>query len=641
MKRLLIILLLLSFTVSAAAENTYYYFSDTDHPEHEGFKLLDYSQPTDTFSSYINLDEQPALWATMPFSADTKINGDVSITVFIEADFIRPELLPIQVKIIKASLIDVAPSGNVEVIGATRPTPLVFIRNETLKSTTFKLDNIEYVVSAGHSLGVKIEKTFDILSYFPFSIFSPFFSTNVLYDASYTKSYVLIPFNITGEGISLQCFSPEKEVRPGEDAIYTLIVYNNGDQQDTITIASSYTGGDWTVNTGDSQLTVAAQSFSYTDVTVTPPANATEGDYLNITITATGTTGSDSLWLNTSVAPPEYGVTVEALYNSLEAEPGEQVTFEFLVENTGDLYDTYDLFVTCIWGGTPDRNSVSLDVGESEQVSVSVTVPENATNGTTQVVGLTAQSRNSDEESTATSTLRVVYTAPSGGGSNFMTTIFWILFIVGVVVILILAYYLGRTAQKMVLLECDERVAEVAPGAQVAFTVRLINPLEKTEKGKQRYRLKVEGRIPERWKAELSQEEVVIDGGDEAEVTLEVQIPEDSPLDEWTSLDVVATPQKGKSERLNLLITLREPEERLQTEITHEPEEFGEGERVVTTVTIENVGEKTAENKKVILFVNGKEKNRIEGITIKPNAHVKIELPWIAEEENEIEVRVE
>jgi len=230
MKRLLIILLLLSFTVSAAAENTYYYFSDTDHPEHEGFKLLDYSQPTDTFSSYINLDEQPALWATMPFSADTKINGDVSITVFIEADFIRPELLPIQVKIIKASLIDVAPSGNVEVIGATRPTPLVFIRNETLKSTTFKLDNIEYVVSAGHSLGVKIEKTFDILSYFPFSIFSPFFSTNVLYDASYTKSYVLIPFNITGEGISLQCFSPEKEVRPGEDAIYTLIVYNNGDQ---------------------------------------------------------------------------------------------------------------------------------------------------------------------------------------------------------------------------------------------------------------------------------------------------------------------------------------------------------------------------------------------------------------------------
>lgn len=641
MKRWLIVLLLLSFAISAAAENTYYYFSDADHPELEDFKLLDYSQPTDTFSSYINLDEQAALWATTPFSADTKINGDVSITVFIEADFIRPELLPIQVKIIKASLIDVAPSGNVEVIDATRPTPLVFVKNETLKSTTLKLNNIEYVISEGHALGVKIEKTFDILSYFPFSVFSPFFSTNILYDASYTKSYVLIPFNVTGEGISLQCFSPEKEVRPGEDAIYTLIVYNNGDQQDTVTITSDYAGDGWTVTIGDSQVTVAAQSFSYTDITVTPPANATEGDYLNITITAMGTTGGDSLWLNTSVSPPEYGVTVEALYNSLEGEPGEQVTFNFLVENTGDLYDTYDLFVTSIWGGTLDKNSVSLDVGETEQVSVTVTVPENATNGTTQVVGLTAQSRNSDKEDTATSTLRVVYIAPSGGENNLMTDVFWILFIVGVAVILILAYYLGRTAQKMVIMECDERVAEVAPGARAVFTIRLTNPLEKTAKGRQRYRLKVEGKIPEKWTVDLNPEEVIIDGGDEAEVTLEVQVPEDSPLDEWTSLDVVATPQKGKSERLNLLITLREPEERLRTEITHEPEEFSEGERVVTMVTVKNVGEKTAENKKVMLFVNGKEKNRIEGITVKPNAQVKIELPWIAEEENEVEVRVE
>ena len=79
----------------------------------------------------------------------------------------------------------------------------------------------------------------------------------------------------------------------------------------------------------------------------------------------------------------------------------------------------------------------------------------------------------------------------------------------------------------------------------------------------------------------------------------------------------------------------------LKTEITHEPEEFEEGKKVITRVKIHNEGEKEAENKKVALLVNGKEKNSIEGITIPPNAYVEVEIPWIAEKENEIEVKLE
>ena len=112
-------------------------------------------------------------------------------------------------------------------------------------------------------------------------------------------------------------------------------------------------------------------------------------------------------------------------------------------------------------------------------------------------------------------------------------------------------------------------------------------------------------------------------------------------MDEWASIDVVALPEKGKGESINLMISIREPREMLHTEMTHEPKEFGEGDRIVTKVKVENRGEKAAENKKVILLVNGKEKNRIEGVTIPPGAAVEIELPWIAEEENEVEIRIE
>ncbi|HHF55421.1 MAG TPA: hypothetical protein ENL42_00710, partial [Thermoplasmatales archaeon] len=128
---------------------------------------------------------------------------------------------------------------------------------------------------------------------------------------------------------------------------------------------------------------------------------------------------------------------------------------------------------------------------------------------------------------------------------------------------------------------------------------------------------------------------------DEIDVMLKVKIPDDASIDEWASFDFVVLPEKGKSERMSLMVNVREPKEILNTEVKHEPEKFEEGERVVTKVRIENVGEKDAENKRVILYVNGKEKNRIEGVNIPAGGVVEIELPWIAEEENEIEVVVE
>ena len=642
MKKVLISLLLLSFTISATAQQTYYYLHDDSNPEHEQYLLMDRIEPTSSYSSYINLDETAAIWATPPFERDVKINGDVKITVIVEAFFIKPDLLPFQIKILKASLIDIAPSGNIDVIDATRPTSILFLRNETMKPKTFTINNVERVISAGHCLGIKIEKAFDLLSYFPFSILSPFFATYIHYDSTYTKSYVILPFNITG-GISIECFDNEKEVKAGEEAIYTLLIYNQGNQNDTIKIYSDYKGNEWIVSIEKEKLNIPAGSFDYTDVIVKAPENASEGDYLNITIFAEGNTGSGSIWLNTTIAPPEYGVRVTAKQKEIKVEPGKTFTVTFTVENTGDLYDTYNLNVTCVWDYDLERNKISLQPGESSNVSVLVKIPENATNGTTEIVALTAQSANSNKEDTDITNLRVYFVlSPSeGGGKNLGRTIGFILFVAGVIALLAVAYYMGRAVQKMAVLECDERLAEAPPGGSAEFNIKVINPLEREERNRMKYRFRVEGRIPEGWDVELDREEEILNGGEETEIKLKVRIPEDARIDEWTSLDFVAIPEKGKSEKINLMVSVREPKEKLQMEISHKPEEFEEGEKVVTKVRIENVGEKEAENKKVMLIVNGKEKNRIEGINIPPGTIVEVELPWIAEEENEVEVKVE
>ena len=98
MKRLVVGFLLLTLTVSVmsvAATPTKYYLSNDNHPDHEGYLLLDVSDPTSSGAAYLNLDEGPALWATDPFVADTKVDGDVSIVVFLEAEFTEDDVIPI------------------------------------------------------------------------------------------------------------------------------------------------------------------------------------------------------------------------------------------------------------------------------------------------------------------------------------------------------------------------------------------------------------------------------------------------------------------------------------------------------------------------------------------------------------------
>ena len=165
--------------------------------------------------------------------------------------------------------------------------------------------------------------------------------------------------------------------------------------------------------------------------------------------------------------------------------------------------------------------------------------------------------------------------------------------------ILALAFYLGRSTQKTIILESEDRVNEVAPGSHNTFSVHLKNPLEQDSKTQYKYRFRLEGRIPEHWNIEIENDEIVLHGGEEKLINIEINVPEDISTDEWASIDFVVVPSKGKSEKINFLLTLREPEAVLETDISHTPEEeeFEKDKRIVTTVKISNTGEIDAKNK--------------------------------------------
>jgi len=57
---------------------------------------MDSSNPASMIDAKQDLNVGPATWYTPPFQSDQKIYGDVSISLFIEAYFLRTDILPLQ-----------------------------------------------------------------------------------------------------------------------------------------------------------------------------------------------------------------------------------------------------------------------------------------------------------------------------------------------------------------------------------------------------------------------------------------------------------------------------------------------------------------------------------------------------------------
>jgi len=591
-----------------------------------------------------NLNEGPLRWYTAPFEEDTKLFGDASITLFIDSD-----ILPLQFRVIRVFLLDVSPAGVEIAIGSTAATPIFFVTNNTIKDKEFNIDNIEHTIPLGHSLGIRVEKSVDLLSFFPFSILQPFFSTNVLFDSTTATSILEAPFNATTGELVLETYPQEQSVKPGEEAIYEITVRNRGNIPDNVTLTHNAPSS-WNVTLDPATLKVPEGFLNYCEVYVAPPPDAEPGTYLNFTIIAQGQVGTADIWLNTTVAELTYGVTVHG-GASQDGQPGVILSYSFIIENSGDLTDTYTLSLTSDWDASLDTGTVSLEPHEQQAVPVSITIPQDAENNSKSTLTLTAQSQNSTRSDSASVITTAIVTADGGGAdesfwdSTSATLFLFVLFIAGIGILVVLAALLTYYAKKYVDVSCKEQMKEIAPGYAAEYTLSLTNPMEPSEKGKHRlnYQLSLGGELPDTWVADLDRELVALGGGESTEVILRVVAPKHAPLDEWASIDIIIKPVKirGKTEKVNVATVLREPRVQLKVaDVRHEPATFKEGDRIVSNITLTNVGEATTDSASVLLFVNGREKNRVEELTVPLEGYTKVDMPWVAEPgENRIEIK--
>jgi hypothetical protein len=116
-----------------------------------------------------------------------------------------------------------------------------------------------------------------------------------------------------------------------------------------------------------------------------------------------------------TVSAPSYGVRI-APSAAITGTAGTSVTYTLHVTNTGNTVDTFDLAVSGnTWPTTASAGTVTLNVGESTEVTVVVDIPSTAADGEMDSAAVTATSQS---DTSATDVATLMTTAVSAGPST-------------------------------------------------------------------------------------------------------------------------------------------------------------------------------------------------------------------------------
>ncbi len=226
--------------------------------------------------------------------------------------------------------------------------------------------------------------------------------------------------NITYETRGVLVTGPEDVMVTSTDPMsYNYWVNNTGTLSDSYDLLIESDDPGFSAS-GPSSITLEGKESVQVEVTVEADSSISPGVMANITVEATSQNES---YVNDShlveIRYETYGVDVEAPSDTSTSSPGLKV-YDFLVNNTGSLSDTYSLAVDST---DPDFDveappQVSLASSESKYIEVRVNITSSSEPGDSSMIGLTASSQNSTSNSTDSmvvtySAYDVSVTAPS------------------------------------------------------------------------------------------------------------------------------------------------------------------------------------------------------------------------------------
>jgi uncharacterized repeat protein (TIGR01451 family) len=194
---------------------------------------------------------------------------------------------------------------------------------------------------------------------------------------------------------------------------YNLVVTNTGNTADSFTLTVDSV---WDADLSDTTTGSLnpGETFDFT-VDVTVPDDAADGATDVATVTATSDTDDtafDTAELTTTATTEvvvEYGVELVATTTAQSGYVGTSVVYTVDITNTGDAEDTFAVTLSGnSWTTAVAPTNVTLDAGESDQLTVTVQIPAGAAHGAQDTVTVTATSA---ADATATDSVQLTTTA--------------------------------------------------------------------------------------------------------------------------------------------------------------------------------------------------------------------------------------
>ena len=192
---------------------------------------------------------------------------------------------------------------------------------------------------------------------------------------------------------------------------------------------------------------------------------------------------------------------------------------------------------------------------------------------------------------------------------------------------------------KFVKIICLERIKEISPEEGASFEITIKNPTKKMNS----YGLSTQmNSDSSKWTTSLDVTKTTLKPGQSKSVTLAVRPTDLVKSEDWTEVKLIVDKEgKRRSEKITTMTMIKGARTNLSFgNVSHWPRTFKEGDRIKSFFILENNGN-TSSNVNVILYVNGKEKNKVGDIIIPAGSYADISMPWIAVNgKNEINIVV-
>ncbi|MEF8879823.1 MAG: hypothetical protein V5A64_05475 [Candidatus Thermoplasmatota archaeon] len=460
-----------------------------------------------------------------------------------------------------------------------------------------------------------------------------------------------------------------KDVQPiaaGEGTTFDFKVTSDYEESNLNVDIETFSDSDnWKVDVASEKISVPEDGSAIVPIVVNhtwKDLEAYDGDSIEITVEITGKTGIDSYDFTVKVSKDAVEYDTELITpDDKKIKKGESSVYIFKIrnKNSGLWPDSYTLDVTSehdfkvVYNESiGELQNYEIDEDEAE-FKVEVYVPRDTevkkdvltveivsesgkvftANVTTKTVepGVFEQIYEFFDSTAEELGLKKVLGGYAGG--------FLLFLIIFLIIIFALAAIMAAKKEYTRLI-CLDRIKETLPNEKVEYHISVQNPSNK----RRRYELTARKVTEtEGWNVSIDKEDVELYSKGEEVVKLTVEATDLVEEDDWVEVVLIAKEvDTGYSDKISTITSISDEEPELKiVGLFHWPRVFKEGDKVTTSFKLENKGNVAAKNISVILYVNGKEKNRVKNITIPGDGYAEIEIPWIAEKgKNDIDIEV-